>query len=462
MSRKYLSISGILIFFAILFMLYRWVTFADRTREENAFGIGVQGYIFGYPLVVMDATKTAFFKGKEGPQEKYLNAFVHSTELASPDFRLVASPNVDTLYSHAWLDLSKGPLLLHIPETVGRYYVLELLDGWTNVIADPGTRTIGPHAKDYIIIGPNWDGQIPAHVTAIKVPTNMAWIILRIECTGPADLSTVQSIQKAFSLKQLEGTDHFALNLQDPYSPLPSPASTVEHMNAYEFFGTMARLLIANPPASADAPIISKLGSIGIFPGISFEKKELDPAVYRGLQKAIPVAQTRIQATANAKGKIVNGWTLFSAKIGTYGTDYLLRACITSWGLGVNLPEDAIYPFTYVDSDGNPLNGAHTYRIHFAKGETPPVYAFWSITMYGADHFLVANPIHRYAIQSHKPLHYNDDGSCDLIIQRDQPTQHPENWLPSPEGDFNLILRMYWPKSEALDGIWTPPHVEKI
>jgi hypothetical protein len=241
-----------------------------------------------------------------------------------------------------------------------------------------------------------------------------------------------------------------------------SPASAVSRMSANEFFGTLEKLLVSTPPTPADAPIIEKLASINIFPGTSFEKEGIDPAIKRGLEKAVQAAKSKIKAAIHLSGRVENGWRFCNTEIGAYGTNYLLRASVSCWALGVNLPEDAVYPFTYVDSDGNHLNGANTYKIHFEKDQTPPVHAFWSITMYDANHFLVENPMDRYAIQSHNHLQYNTDGSLDIIIQKNAPKDKPANWLPCPKSDFNLILRMYWPKPQVLDGAWSPPAVEKV
>jgi hypothetical protein len=461
MKSKFIASAIVLIFVAVLYSFYTWITRTDWKRETKAFDIGVDGYIYGYPLVLMNATKQATLSPKGlGVSEKPINTFIHSREFATTSYTLVTSPNVDTLYSNAWLDLSKGPLLLHVPKTTGRYYIMQMLDAWTNVFADPGTRTAGSEGGEYVIVGPKWTEEFPAHATRINSATDMAWINLRIECFGPHDYPAVNAIQDQFTLNPLQSVEaHISRLPLTAHTHDPSPEYIVSHMNANQFFNTMEDLLTDTPPTPADEPIIEKLATINIYPSRESEREELDPAIEAGLEKAIPVAKSRINAAIHMIGDVVNGWRICKSDIGTYRTNYLQRAAIACWALGVNLPEDAVYPFTYVDSDGNHLNGSRTYKIHFDKGKTPPVNAFWSITMYNAEHFLVANRLDRYAIQSHNNLQYNTDGSLDIFIQRTPPKEKIMNWLPCPKEYFNLILRMYWPKSEVLDGTWTPPAV---
>jgi hypothetical protein len=463
MKAKSLSLAIFLIFIGVIFSLSTWAYNADWRREARAFDIGVEGYIYGYPLVLMNATKQVAIRPEDRRSStSEINTFIHFRKLVSPGDTLVISPNVDTLYSNAWLDLSKGPLLLHIPKTTGRYYVMGMLDAWTNVFANPGTRTDGSDGDDFVIVGPHWNGELPSNLTKITASTDSAWIILRIECFGPEDYESVHSLQNQFTIHPLD-TKEIPIPLSLSTVPnAPSPESVVSHMNAKEFFGTMEELLTVTPPDCADALIVDKLASIEIFPQKPSERQEIDPAIKRGLEKSIQVAKSKIKAAIHFSGQVMNGWRMCKTMVGAYGTDYLLRASIACWALGANLPEDTVYPFTYVDIDGDHLNGENRYRIHFEQDQIPPVHAFWSITMYDANHFLVANPMDRYAIQSHNHLEYNTDGSLDIIIQRKAPQEKPTNWLPSPKGEFNLILRMYWPKPQVLDGSWSPPAVEKV
>jgi hypothetical protein len=242
------------------------------------------------------------------------------------------------------------------------------------------------------------------------------------------------------------------------------PVEQLEKMNGTTFFNTLASLLKSNPPPPSEASVLAKLAKIGVVPGEKFDPGKLDPSVAKGLEKSVSVALEKLRTAAKETGTQVNGWRVPPMILGNYGTDYGARAVVALIALGANLPGDAVYPTAYVDGDGKPLNGANGYLLHFDKGETPPVNAFWSITMYNADSFFVDNPINRYAISSWMLLKRNKDGSIDIFIQRESPGKDKEaNWLPAPADNFNLTLRMYWPKDKApsiLDGTWKPPAVK--
>jgi hypothetical protein len=244
-------------------------------------------------------------------------------------------------------------------------------------------------------------------------------------------------------------------------------------MSAAEYFGVLARLLKANPPPAADAPIIAKLAQIGIVPGQAFDPSRLDPTVAKGLEGSLSVALQKLQegieqkATAQTSiGRTENGWRILPMTVGRFGTGYQIRAIIALIALGANLSADAVYPTTYIDAEGRLLNGANRYRLHFDSGKTPPVNAFWSVSIYGPDSFFVENSLDRYAIGSWMQLQHGSDGSLDIYIQRDSPGKDREsNWLPAPEGDFNLTMRMYWPtdrQPSILDGSWVPPGVTSV
>lgn len=381
----------------------------------------------------------------------------------TPKDRDVTAPNADTLYSIAWIDLAKEPYVLSIPDAGDRYYLMPMLDGYTNVFQDPGSRTTGTKAQRFAITGPSWHGQLPAGVTEYKSPTNLVWILGRTYCSGtPADYAAVHAFQDKLSLVPLSA-------LGKPYTPPPGRVDPtidmktpvrdqVDRMNGTTFFGTLSAFFKNNPPTSADRPLIDKLARIGLVPGGDFEPSKLHPVVMRALNAAPAAGQEAIKAQAKKAGHDVNGW-LFSTKTGTYGTDYLQRAFITAVGLGANRPEDAIYPMSETDADKKPYDGANEYVIHFPSGQTPPVKGFWSVTMYDPSFFFVENPIHRYSI-SPRTLKPNADGSVDIYVQKDSPGADREsNWLPAPAGKFNLMMRLYWPEQPILAGTWQPPPV---
>jgi hypothetical protein len=436
--------------------------------EDEALAIATDAYVYGYPLVTMEVTrqKLTNVATSQGVRGAPVNQLSHARAFLTAGFTDVVAPNNDTLYSQAWLDLAKEPLVLHLPDSGGRYTLMPVLSAWTDVFASPGTRTTGTAAGDYAIVGPGFHGKLPRGVHPLRSPTNLAWLIGRTHSDGsPADLAAVHAFQDGMSLKPLSA---FGKAFDPPLGPVDpgidmgtSPREQVDRMDAATFFGILAAKLRSNPPAAADAPMVARLAKIGIQPGCDFDPGKLDPAVARGVARAPRAGLAKILAHEKSAGKQVNGW-IWAKKTGRYGTDYLQRALIAAVGLGANLPEDAVYPLAKVDGGGQRLSGKHRYVIHFAPGATPPVKAFWSVTMYDEAMLLVENPIHRYAVHSADPLTFNADGSLDLLIQRDAPAGAAKNnWLPAPKGDFNLMLRMYWPSKPVLTGVWAPPAVAR-
>ncbi|MBA3029354.1 MAG: DUF1254 domain-containing protein [Desulfobacteraceae bacterium] len=443
-------------------------------REEQAFQAGIDAYIYAYPLVIMEATRQkvtntpsidANIPGADAP----VNQFSHTRELVDASGTNVVAPNNDTLYSTAWLDLSMEPIVLHVPDAANRYYMMPVLDAWTNVIANPGTRTTGSVAKDFIIVGPDFKGGLQAGISVIKSPTNMAWILGRTYTNiSPEDVAAVNAFQDGMRLTPLSsygkpytppaGTHDPAIDMKTP------PPLRVAKMDAPTFFRQFALALKTNPPAAGDAPMIEKLAQIGIVPGKDFEFENLGSHVQKGLNRCVPAAQAKIKSIA-ASSKRVNGWR-FAKNLGVYGTAYTFRAFITMFGLGANQPEDAVYPSIQIDQEGKPFTGAYRYLLRFEKGQTPPIHpsGFWSITMYNDKRFFVDNPINRYAIHNVDNLTYNADGSLDILLQADPPADEKmmANWLPAPKGSFDIMLRIYWPEKETLDGSWVPPSVKRI
>jgi hypothetical protein len=427
-----------------------------------------EAYIFGYPLVLMDVTRQVGTAcPKPGPNCAPMNQFEHKSAFPDHTFTDVVSPNVDTLYSTTWLDLSKEPMVLSVPDTKGRYYLMPMLDAWTNVIASPGARTTGTGKGDFAIVGPGFKGKLPSGLKKIESPTNLVWIIGRTQTNGKADYEAVHTIQKEYKLTPLSAWGK-------PYTPptdVPvdqkvskeAPVKQVEKMDAQEFFGRLNVLMEANPPAPADAKAMQKFAALGIAPGKKFSLEGFDPAAKSALEKDVKEAYQEIMAKAKKPpSKVVNGWML-SYDLGSYGTNYPYRAAIALVGLGANLPADALYPLTRVDGEGKPLTGKNKYVMHFTKDQIPPVKAFWSLTLYNDKQFFVKNPLNRYAIGDRDKLKFNPDGSLDLYIQHESPGKDKEsNWLPAPKDSFNLIMRLYWPKKSVLDGSWAPPPVKQV
>jgi uncharacterized protein (TIGR03000 family) len=441
-----------------------------KLTEEEALQIATDAYVYGYPLVTMEMTRRVMtnVEQPEGARAP-MGQFVNMRTYPDASFRDVTTPNADTLYSSAWLDVSKEPYVLSIPDEGDRYYLFPTLDGWTDVFQDPGTRTTGDKAQTYAITGPTWKGDLPEGVKELKSPTSMVWIIGRTYCTGtPEDYNAVHALQDKYKLVPLSA---YGKEYTPPKGKVDSRIDMktavrdqVNKLRAAAFFGMMADLMKDNPPSKADAPIVEKMAKIGIVPGQDFDASKLDPAVAKALAGVPKAGIEKIMAQEKKAGEVVNGWVV-TTRAGQYGTDYLQRAFITAVGLGANLPQDAVYPMTKVDGAGEPLNGANKYVLHFAKGETPPAQGFWSLTMYDSEMYFVANPLNKYTVSPRNDLLTNADGSIDLYLQNESPGKDKEaNWLPAPKGDFVVMLRLYWPNEKdpsILNGTWKPPAVKK-
>ena len=442
----------------------------QATGENEALELGVEAYVFGYPLVLMDVTRAVTTNAPKAEGGKApINQLVHLREFPDYTFTDVVSPNADTLYSFGWLDLRKEPQILSVPDVGKRYYLMPMLDAWTNVFASPGARTTGTGKGDFAIVGPQWTGTLPQGVHVINAPTNMVWLIGRTQTNGASDYAAVQVVQDQYKLTPLSSWGKsYAPPTNAPVAPgvdaRTPPVNQVADMDAATFFGRLNALMKENPPAAADAPALARFAKVGVGPGKPFDLTSMDPGAARGLKRSVEAGQLEIIGEAKRPhGQQVNGWDVSPANTANFGTDYTYRAVVALAGLGANLPADAIYPCASVDGDGQPLHGKHRYAIRFAKGQLPPVNAFWSLTMYNAKRTFIRNPIDRYAIGDRDKLARNPDGSTTIYLQRDSPGPDKEsNWLPAPPDSFNVVLRLYWPKKEIIEGLWRPPPIERI
>ena len=441
---------------------------------EEAHAIGVDAYVYFYPLVTMEVTRRQLTNmkpdsGLGGP----MNMFANIPEFPAADMKVVVRPNFDTLYSSGWLDLTKEPVVVSVPDTGGRYYLLPMLDMWTDVFASPGWRTTGTGAGTFLVTPPGWrpdlrdkfdEFKLAEGTQRIDAPTPYVWIIGRTKTDGPNDYDAVHKIQAGYTITPL--SEWGKTQTPPAYKPDPSidmttpPKITVDTMTAAAYFGLAAELLKTIPPHITDQPIIARLARIGFEPGKDFDVGTIDAGIRDALDTAPADAQALMKWKVASIARIENGWSMNTDTMGVYGNYYLKRAIVSQLGLGANLPEDAIYPLNLADSTGQPLQGDNNYTIHFEKGEIPPAQAFWSITLYDPDGFQVANSINRFAVSSWMPFKYNGDGSLDLYFQNGSPGKDLEwNWLPAPKGPFNLTMRLYAPMSQALTGKWNPPPI---
>lgn len=440
----------------------------EPISEGEAHAIGVEAYLYFYPLVTMDLTRRQLTNG--GPAasaiQAPMNTFANVGAYPSADMKVVVRPNFDTLYSSAWLDLTKEPVIVSVPDTGGRYYLLPMLDMWTDVFASPGWRTTGTQAGNFLVAPPGWTGSVPAGATRIDAPTPYVWIIGRTKTDGPADYDAVHKIQAALKITPLSEWGKTASPRGAAFDPSVDmktpPKVQVDTMAAAKYFAYAAEIMKLQPPHLTDQPIIARMRRIGLQPGRSFELAAMDPVVRKALETVPEDAQALMAWKVRTLARIVNGWSMNTDTMGVYGNSYLKRAIIAELGLGANLPEDAIYPTNLADDTGQPLSGASATMIHFDKGATPPAEAFWSITLYDQQGYQVANGLNRFAVSSWMPFRYNPDGSLDLYVQNANPGPAKEaNWLPAPKGPFNLTMRLYAPKPDALTGKWNPPPVMK-
>ena len=468
MKRQLSSLAAILS--GLIFMVSTAVPSAAQSiSAEEAQVIAAEAYVYFYPLVTMDLTRKQLINsdpktaGIGGPPNTFDNIQAYPTA----DMRSVVRPNFDTLYSSAWLDLTREPLVVSAPDTGGRYYLLPMLDMWTDVFASPGWRTTGTKAANFLVVPPGWTGSVPADFARIDAPTPYVWIIGRTKTDGPADYAAVHEVQKGYKITPLSGWGKPPVAVTQTIDPnvdvKTPPKQQVDTMAGDKFFAYAAELTKIHPPHITDQPIIARMARIGLEPGKRFDISKVDATVRKAVEEAPAQAQKLIAWKVPTLARVANHWSMNTDTMGVYGNYYLKRAIVAQVGLGANLPEDAIYPGSIGDENGKPLDGANKYIIRFAKDALPPVEAFWSITLYDNDGFQVANPVNRFAVSSWMPFKRDADGSLTIYFQNDNPGGDREaNWLPAPKGPFNLTMRLYAPKSDALTGAWNPPGIKRV
>jgi hypothetical protein len=438
---------------------------AQSVSPAEARVIAQEAYIYLYPLITMDVTRKQLIN--TDPKTDGIggapNRFNHIRAFPDANMRVVVRPNFDTLYSSAWLDLTDGPVVVSTADTGGRYFLLPMLDMWTDVFAVPGKRTQGTGAANFAVVPPGWTGALPPDIERIQAPTPYVWIIGRTQTDGVKDYDAVHKVQDGYKITLLADwgkTPRIIAQKIDPsVDTKTAPLKQVNSMPALDYFKYGADLMKQHPPHVTDWSIVARMKRIGIEPGKFDSAKIGADALASGAASGLKHMTEKVPTLARA----VNGWQMNTDTMGVYGDYYLKRAIVAMVGLGANQPEDAIYPLNIADADGSPVVGEHRYVLHFAKRDLPPADAFWSLTMYDEEGFQVANPINRFAIGDRDGLKYNADGSLDLLVQNENPGPDAEaNWLPSPKsGKLGLTLRLYAPRAEALDGRWNPPAIKR-
>ncbi|MFN8620987.1 MAG: DUF1254 domain-containing protein [Chloroflexota bacterium] len=433
----------------------------------TAHAIAIEAYTYLYPLITMDVTRRQMTNVPAGTRPGFgpMGTLSHMRAFPPADLKVVVRPNFDTLYSSAWLDIRHEPVILSVPASGDRYYLLPLYDMWTDAFAVPGTRTSGNGEGHFAITLADWHGELPPGVERIVAPTPTVWLIGRTQTNGVADYAAVNAFQDGMSVVPLSqwGREPAAV---PAFSPDPTvdmhtpPLELVNGLSGAAYLAYGAELLQLHPAHLTDWSILARMARIGIVPGKAFDATALPRVIQDAVAAAPQAALAILHERLPTMAKVVNGWSMNTDTMGVYGDAYTKRAIVTMVGLGANQARDAVYPLLVADSEGRPLDGGSDYQVHFPAGELPPVDAFWSITMYDADGFQAPNELDRFAIGDRDALVPNADGSLDIWISHTNPgPERVANWLPAPLGPLGITMRLYAPAASVLGGQWVPPVV---
>jgi len=434
----------------------------DELAEAEAFALGYQSYILGAVYA-----RSQLLMEKDTHPKSALNAPLNKFDvypgLATPASAIDFTPNNDTVYALAWLDLRQGPVLMTIPEVPSRYWTVQATDWALNTLDYVGAR-MKSKAGIYAYVPPGWDGALPEGVTRIESTTYGVFLQARmvVQPEVASDIAVVVAQLKTF---QLEPMNQEAVYPQaDAESPVPNPKLNNPVWQSLDFFTLLNRAWRFGGVREQDREVAKLARSLGIGAGLTFDAEKLTEAQRRGLERAVKAGFNRLIAHGQENGELRNGWR-YATNLGRYGDNHLLASAVGMIGYGGNLAEEAIYLPAFTDQMGEPLTGERRYRIHFAADQLPPVDAFWSVTLYSIpENQLKENPINRYAFGDRTPgLKKNDDGSLTIHVQKEEPDgEAAYNWLPTGEGPFWAIMRMYMPTAKALTGGYAPPYIERL
>jgi hypothetical protein len=447
----------------------------NRPTIAEAKAIAEEGFVYGLPIVMNYAATYEFFVDKTSGQYKCpYNQLFNEARVFTYKDTAVVTPNSDTPYSFAGLDLRAEPMVVTLPAVEkGRYYSLQLTDGNTYNFGYAGSRATGSGGGDFLVAGPDWKGETPAGIKSVfRSTTQFAVAILRTQLFSPSDMENVKKVQAGYKVQPLSA---YLKQPAPPAAPAVNFPKIDKDLVKTEFFEYLDFALQFAPEGPYEKEIRAKLARIGVGPGKSFSFKDLSLEHKAEILLGMKEGEKKVEQKAEKLGKDVNGWKIGSAfgDAGFYKADWLLRAAAAKAGIYGNDAAEAMYPMTKTLPDGTPLDGSkHTYSLTFAAGQYPPVNAFWSVTMYdGKTQFLIENPIGRYLINSPMLPHMkkNKDGSLTIWIQKKSPGKEKEsNWLPAPDGPIYLVMRLYWPKTEPPsilppgEGTWQPPAIRQV
>lgn len=440
----------------------------QQAYTSNVWSAVKDAYIFSFPLIIMDATKTAGTNTVKPTDKKApVNQFLHAKTLATAKFREVVTPNVDTVYSQLFIDLSRDAVVIHKPASE-RFLALEIMNAWSDCVTVLGTGGDTDAERTYLLTGPDFSGEVPEGMTQVKISTSMGWILGRTVCFGEDDLPNVYALQEQLTSKTLtayrtgeampDGVH------RDEYDGLV-PVTYALSLGAKDFFDRVNELLTENPPYPDDKEMLAKIEPVGVGSGLVFDESilgENSSAKWESMKTEI---RTELRESVK-KYMIQNGvFQNYGEPIARFGTAYDYRTMIAIAAFGANPVDIAVYPRAETDEDGNALNGANSYTLHFGKDALPPVKdkGFWSITAYGDDNFLIDNELNRYCINDRSDFAFNADGTLDIYLQASRPADESKvsNWLPTGSEGFHLYMRIYLPQDSAINGTWKAPSIRK-
>ncbi len=410
-----------------------------------------EAYVWGYPLVFMDREMRTMTTNVRLP----LGSFAHDQKLPGPKDGDVF-PNRDALLSSAWVDLKTEPMVLKVPAMGSRFYLFQVVDMYGDVFANVGTKDTGSKAGSFLLTGPGFKGDVPKGMTQIKCPTDGVWLLGRTHVTGDKDVPKALALLKKFSITTVAGKK------SDAMPPAPQGRPQDLKFAGPAFFDELGADMKEFPPPAAAADVVAKLAKAGIGPDLT-PSKTLKQEEVAAIAQGLKDGEEQIEATLDKLVTKKNGWDV-DTRFGKADNPPVVKAAFILRGMDWFQADEAFFPLTRVDDGDRTLSGAHEYVLHFDKGKTPPVEAFWSLAMYGKAANLVDNPANRYVISDTSPgFKKNKDGSEDIYIQADSPKGHEKNWLPAPKNQaFFLVLRMYQPKPDATSGAWAIPPVKRI
>jgi hypothetical protein len=450
-------------------------TSADRPGLRNAKDIAEAGFIYGLPIVMNYAVMYEYAVDRNSGQFKApFNQLKNEPNVFTYKDTAIVTPNSDTPYSFVWMDLRAEPIVLSVPAVdAKRYYSVQLCDGNTYNYGYIGTRTTGSEAGDYMVVGPDWKGTTPPGIKKVfRSSTQLSLAGYRTQLFSPDDLDNVKKVQAGYKVQALSAYLKQPATVAATVIDFPKVDKELVKTNFFEYLDFALQFA---PAQENEKEIRAQLATIGVGPGKTFNFKDLPLEQKLEVGLGMKEGERKVDEGVANTGKAVNGWRVsgLPGDSAHYNGDWLKRAVAAKAGIYGNSPEEATYPFTRIDSDGQTLDGRkNNYTLTFPAGQQPPVNAFWSLTMYdGKTQLLIENPINRYLINSPMlpNMKTNPDGSLTLYIQNKSPGADKEaNWLPAPDGTIYLVMRLYWPKTEAPsilpagEGTWQPPGVKRV